>query len=377
MENILINGLPKNISDDKAALFRSRIIHAYDELKKHSNSDDLPVSISLGKIQDAPKHEENKRNDNDRDNAISEHYIPIMPSYTFEQLILQSKIHKDITTAIQLLKVESLIFDKWGLRSIEPNPKVAINFYGRPGTGKTLAAHAIANFLGKKILLASYAEIESKYHGDGPKNVKAIFQAAEREDALLFIDEADSLLSKRLTNVSQGSEQAINSMRSQLLINLELFHGIVIFSTNLVQNYDKAFETRVQHIEFLMPDENGRYHIWKKHLPPELPLADDVSCDKLAKDVEDICGRDIKNAVIQSAVKAALEGSLIITHKDLFEAITKIKESRIKEAVHAELKPISAKEKEQIEKKLSRSIGTMNMGKVEIETDTNQEGIDK
>ena len=377
MKNISINGLPENISDDKAALFRSRIIHAYDELKKHSNSDDLPVSISLGKIQDAPKHEENKRNDNDRDNTISKHYIPTMPSYTFEQLILQSKVHKDITTAIQLLKVESLIFDKWGLRSIEPNPKVAINFYGKPGTGKTLAAHAIANFLGKKILLASYAEIESKYHGDGPKNVKAIFQAAEREDALLFIDEADSLLSKRLTNVSQGSEQAINSMRSQLLINLELFHGIVIFSTNLVQNYDKAFETRVQHIEFLMPDENGRYHIWKKHLPPELPLADDVSCEKLAKDVEDICGRDIKNAVIQSAVKAALEGSLIITHHDLFEAITKIKESRIKEAVHAELKPISAKEKEQIEKKLSRSIGTMNMGKVEIETDTNQEGIDK
>ncbi len=65
-----------------------------------------------------------------------------------------------------------------------------------------------------------------------------------------FFDEADSLLSKRLTSVSQGSEQAINSMRSQLLICLEEFRGIVIFATNLVINYDQAFLTRLISVEF-------------------------------------------------------------------------------------------------------------------------------
>ena len=84
--------------------------------------------------------------------------------------------------------------------------------------------------------MVSYADIESKYHGDGPKNLKSIFYAAERDKAVLFIDEADSLLSKRLTSINTGSEQAINSMRSELLICLEKFEGIVIFATNIVES---------------------------------------------------------------------------------------------------------------------------------------------
>ncbi|MGD1914201.1 MAG: hypothetical protein ACFB2X_26200 [Rivularia sp. (in: cyanobacteria)] len=81
------------------------------------------------------------------------------------------------------------------------------------------------------------------------------------------------MLSKRLTNANQGSERAANSICSQLLICLEKFKGVVIFATNLVENYDKAFETRVRHIHFPMPDEKARYLIWQNHLPPELPLA--------------------------------------------------------------------------------------------------------
>ena len=253
------------------------------------------------------------------------------PFFSFEQLVLPESIRTKIENAIRLLSVETKVFDDWGLRKIEPHPKTSLNFFGPPGTGKTMAAHAIASFLGKKIMIASYAEIESKYHGDGPKNVKALFNAAEKSDSLLFIDEADSLLSKRLTNVTQGSEQAINSMRSQLLISLEMFHGIVIFSTNLVQNYDKAFETRIQHIEFTMPDFECRKQIWRNHLPPELPLSDDVSIDHLAE-LEDVCGRDIRNAVIQSAVEAAVHGK-IVDFQTVCSQIEAIKKSRQKAPV--------------------------------------------
>ena len=139
--------------------------------------------------------------------------------------------------------------------------------FGASGTGKTMAAEAIANKLNKKILEVSYADVESKFHGEGPKKVKAIFLAASRENAVLFFDEADSLLSRRLTNVTQGSEQAINSMRSQLLICLEQFKGIVIFATNLVANYDKAFLTRLISVEFTTPDAPTRKRIWDIHLP--------------------------------------------------------------------------------------------------------------
>src|SRR5258708_21599866 len=155
----------------------------------------------------------------------------------------------------EVMRVEHKGFDEWGLRTIQPFPHSALNFHGPPGTGKTLAAHTIAHTLKRSILVASYAEIESKFHGEGPKNVKAIFHSAERDHAILFIDEANSLLSKRLTEVTQGSEQAINSMRSQLFICLQEFRGVVIFATNLVENYDKAFETRVRYLHFPLPNE--------------------------------------------------------------------------------------------------------------------------
>lgn len=200
--------------------------------------------------------------------------------------------------------------------------------HGKPGTGKTLTAHAIAHSLGKPIIVASYAQIESKFLGDGSKNVEALFHAAERDNAVLFIDEADSLLSKRLTNASQGSERAANSMCSQLLICLEKFKGVVIFATNLVENYDKAFETRVRHIHFPMPNEQARYSIWQNHLPPELPLSPSFCIEQLAK-IDDICGRDIKNAVIDAAVRTARNDVCVIQTKDLIDAINRIKSSRI------------------------------------------------
>jgi SpoVK/Ycf46/Vps4 family AAA+-type ATPase len=193
------------------------------------------------------------------------------------------------------------------------------------------------------------------YHGEGPKNVEAIFMAAERENALLFIDEADSLLSKRLTNVNQGSEQAINSMRSQLLICLERFRGVVIFSTNLVQNYDKAFETRVRHVNFPMPDEICRKKIWEKHLPDKMPKAKDVLVEELAK-VDDVCGRDIKNAVIDAAMRAARKGKTLIELTDLLRAIKGIKKSRINIYSDDSSEELTPQEKNLIGEKIKAAI---------------------
>ena len=152
---------------------------------------------------------------------LSHNYQAEEPRFSFEQVILPENTRERIEEAIGIIRVEEKVFDEWGLRAIIPEATSALSFYGPPGTGKSMAAEAVAKKLGKKILRATYADIESKFHGEGPKMVKAIFKAAERDDAVLFLDESDSLLSKRLTNVSDGSAQAINSMRSQLLISLE------------------------------------------------------------------------------------------------------------------------------------------------------------
>ena len=364
-----ISNMPVGLSDTEAAVFSSRISVALEDLKEHYNGEVEDLFISFGKpAAEASECKQKKSNSGDAEDVLPASTLPAVdPKYKFDQLVLSQQILDDIRHKISLFQLRNLVFEEWGLKTIEPYPRSALNFYGPPGTGKTMAAHAIAQLLGKKIILATYAEIESKYHGDGPKNVKAVFQNAEEADAVLFIDEADSLLSQRLSNVTQGSEQAINSMRSQLLICLEKFSGLVIFSTNFVENYDKAFETRVSNIKFEMPDADSRRKIWQQHLPAQLPLQDDVNLQLLAEEIDDICGRDIKNAVIDAALKTAYDQ----THKgrttpvgmdDLRESVLKIKNARISknESSKNEPKgePLSEEEKNKIKKRLEIAFET-------------------
>lgn len=266
----------------------------------------------------------------------SKQYIPVEPLYSFERVILPKDVLEKIEEAIGILECENKVFNEWGLYEIQPHPSTSLSFYGPSGTGKTMAAEAIAHKLGKKILKVSYADVESKYHGEGPKMVKAIFLAAKNNDAVLFFDEADSLLSKRLTSVSQGSEQAINSMRSQLLICLEEFRGIVIFATNLVVNYDQAFLTRLISVEFKNPDNETRKTIWDVHIKPlddgkehklNIPLETDVDTRELA-DKYEFTGREIRNAVVSACVSTVMEKRDVVTQKDFIKSCTKIMEER-------------------------------------------------
>ena len=288
--------------------------------------------------------------------GLSRKFSAEKPLYTFEQVILPQTVKSKIYETIAMMRTEikHKVFDEWGLRNIVPNPVSALNFYGLPGTGKTMAAEAVASSLGKPIIRASYADIESKWHGEGPKMVKAVFLAAKRDDAVLFIDEADSLLSKRLTDVQSGSEQVINSMRSQLLIALEHFDGVVIFATNLIVNYDKAFISRLVCIEIPAPDVKGRQAIWEQHIRGKginIPLSDDVDTYELAEKYDtDFHGREIRKAVIRACVTCAMKGKDFISQSDFMDASEKVKtetegvqnaadhtESTLKELMQSEL----------------------------------------
>ena len=111
------------------------------------------------------------------------------------------------------------------------------------------------------------------------------------------------------------------------MISLERFSGVVIFATNLLDNYDRAFDTRVQHIEFSLPDEPARREIWKKHLPSRLPLTPDVSVEELAQ-VEGVCGRDIRNAVIMAATRTVRHGDDAVTRDVLLDSVDRVRKSQ-------------------------------------------------
>jgi len=328
--DVCVEGFPASAAGVEIALCRSRLIGAVQEFMKTSRCRDLRIVLQTGKeLSSTAESSASSRLSQPSDDVFDDaalsaraaQYHARAPRTAFDFLVVSTTTMDALLDAVAMIELRDKIYGQWNLQSIQPYAGVALNFFGPPGTGKTLAAECLAARMGKAFLSATYAQIESKYHGDGPKNVDALFHAAGRDGALLFIDEADSLLSKRLTDVKQGSEQAINSMRSQLLLNLETFQGVAVFATNLVENYDKAFETRIRYVEFTRPDLQARRMIWRKHLPAELPLTKDVNADRLAA-IEGLSGRDIRNAVLRAAARAARFGAEALSYEDFVASLS-------------------------------------------------------
>jgi SpoVK/Ycf46/Vps4 family AAA+-type ATPase len=227
---------------------------------------------------------------------------------TFRDVILPRRTVDMLNEALAQVRNYGLIFDDWGLGERHPTgTALAFNFAGPSGTGKTICAEAIANHLGKRLLLVRYAELESMWVGETPKNVSAIFRMAQEEGAVLFFDEADSIAARRSTDVSQGAQRESNTTVNVLLQELERFDGVVIFATNLAANFDPAFERRIRtHVLFELPDVAEREKIWEVQLHERTPLAEDVDFRELAERYE-VSGGDIRNAVLKAALAAASE----------------------------------------------------------------------
>lgn len=234
----------------------------------------------------------------------------IRPRYSLQDLILPSDMKDRIRYAAALIHNIPTVYEKWNFKSIDPYPRAVINFHGKPGTGKTMCAHAIAKYLGKDLLALNYAEIESKYIGDAPKKLESAFAYARQHDTVMFFDEADSFLGKRIEDVSHSADQALNSLRSTMLIQLEMFEGVVIFASNLRDNYDKAFKSRfLYEIAFELPDLECRKQLLKKYIDMLPPLSvsnySEEQIGKLAELSEGLSGREIKNVVLECLNQAA------------------------------------------------------------------------
>jgi SpoVK/Ycf46/Vps4 family AAA+-type ATPase len=233
----------------------------------------------------------------------------IAPRRTFDDVILSPVTRNALEAALAQITQHHLIFKSWGLGERHSTGLgLAFNFAGPPGTGKTICAEAIANSLGRQLLVVRYAELESMWMGETSKNVAAIFRTAREEQAVLLFDEADAIAARRSTSVDSGSQRESNSVVNVLLQELERYTGVVIFATNLAANFDPAFERRIRtHVLFELPGETERARIWKVQLhPSRTPLAPDVDFDALAHDYQ-VSGGDIQNAVLKAALAAAAE----------------------------------------------------------------------
>lgn len=196
------------------------------------------------------------------------------PRFSLGQVALNKEVREKVKTAISAVRHRKKMSEEWGMSEyFNGSRAIILNFYGKAGTGKSMTAEAVAQALGKKVYHINYSELESKYVGETPKNIRKAFECATRDDAVLVFDEADSFLGKRLTSVTQSADYGVNITRSVLLMELEKFAGVVVFTTNLISNYDEAFKRRILlSVYFDMPDKEAREAIWKLHLGERMPL---------------------------------------------------------------------------------------------------------
>src|SRR5436305_3302888 len=233
----------------------------------------------------------------------------VVPERTFADVILPPATRRTLDEALAQVRNHTLIFNRWGLGERHASGLgLAFNFAGPPGTGKTIWAEAIAHALGMKLLVVNYAEIESMWVGETPKNIVAAFRSATEQNAVLFFDEADAIAGRRSSGGGLPHMREANITVNVLLRELEDFNGVVIFATNLAANFDPAFERRIRtHVRFEMPGIEEREQIWRVQVhPSKTPLAGDVDFRALAERYP-ASGGDIKNAVIKAAVAAAAE----------------------------------------------------------------------
>ncbi len=283
-------------------------------------------SEKAGTIKKATDDSEAIQSDKEKLNEI----IQITePKYVLDDLILPAETETQLLDFLSYKDCERQVFLEWGLASTHNfGQQVAVNFYGEPGTGKTMAAHAVASYLQKPLILVNYADVESKYVGETAKNICDIFRVAKEKNAIIFFDEADAILSRRVNNMSHATDVSVNQTRSVLLMLLNDYSGLVIFATNFIENYDSAFMRRIlSHIEFCLPDMTCRRSIWAKYIPTKLPV--NVNISKLVDSSDGLSGSDISNCVLKAAMAAARSRCSIVTEDYFLNAIKEIKKSKL------------------------------------------------
>jgi SpoVK/Ycf46/Vps4 family AAA+-type ATPase len=248
------------------------------------------------------------------------------PRRRLADLMAPAETMAQLRSLLTKIRHHHVLYDEFGLREIDPTGgRTAINLYGPPGTGKSFAAEAIAHELSMGLIRVNYAAVESKYVGETPKNIKAAFQKAKEVGAVLFFDEADSILGRRLSTVAQSTDHAVNVSRSVALLELDHFTGVTVFATNLAGNYDAAFVRRIiGHIELPLPDAETRARIWCSHIPARLPARlSEADWAALVERTEGLAGGDILNAVLYAAAMAVeREGpACTVTRDDFLRAV--------------------------------------------------------
>ncbi len=223
-----------------------------------------------------PKGENGSKGSNNKSSFVS-----ITPEWTLDQIVFPDSLKEQLEDIISFCKHKDQIINEWELyKFMKGKGCIGINLWGIPGTGKSIAAEAIASALGMQLIQASYSSLMDSLQGNTEKNISALFEKAVNENCVILFDEADGLLSARKTNGSNSDSS--NLIKSHLLNILDRSTAIVVFTTNFFKSYDRAFVRRILwNIEVPAPGLPELTKIWQLHLGKNVPKA--ISYEELAE----------------------------------------------------------------------------------------------
>ena len=242
---------------------------------------------------------------------------------TFEDIAGLDEEKEELKEIVEFLKRPKK-FTEMGAKI----PK-GVLLYGKPGTGKTLIAKAIAGEADVPFISMSGSEFIEMFAGLGASRVRKLFEKARKlSPCIVFIDEIDAIGSRRTSN--SGAETENNQTLNQLLVEMDGFSSeetiIVLAATNRPEMLDKAllrpgrFDRQ---ITIPAPDIKGREEILKIHAKDK-KLAEDVSLYGIAEDTSGFTGAELANILNEGAIIATRKGHSEITNSDLDEAVKKV-----------------------------------------------------
>lgn len=235
--------------------------------------------------------------------ALDEHSPLVDPKVRLDEVVLPPTLRARVEEIIDAARHRRTILERWKIgQNLSYGKGVSALFYGQPGTGKTMCAEAIANELNRPLLAASVTGLKSKWVGETEQNLASLFRDAAAHNAVLFLDEADSLIMARGEGrASRHDDAAVNV----LLTHVERHNGVVLLATNRPQILDPALDRRITYtLEFPRPNARERAQIWKTLLPEDVPTEGALDFDALGEQFL-LTGALIKNAVFKAAFRAA------------------------------------------------------------------------